>query len=194
MVCDIWASVFQLRYRKDAAIQVHIFAFFSVYVMSEECGHHDRQTAQQVWQAGLVAEVLVTRCSAESDDAEMSKNTRQKAPRTEEGLFLEADWTRYFLQQPLNGNLGHYMLKWGSIYVANIPRLENTVCRQNRDALSADCGHSVGTLHFKKEFISLHLKHLHFCFRSPAHILCLDLLSRRQVVHSVHCEDFLYAC
>lgn len=50
----------------------------------------------------------------------------------------------------------------------------------------------VRRFHFKKEFISLQLKHLHFCFRSPAHILCLYLQSRQQV-WLVHREDFLSA-
>lgn len=53
--------------------------------------------------------------------------------------------------------------------------------------------HLVQNFHFKKGVISLHLKHLHFCFRLPVNILCLNLKSRQQV-WLVHCEDFLCVC
>lgn len=41
-------------------MEVHIFAFSVVYVMSEEFGQHNKKTTKQVWQVGLLAEFVVT--------------------------------------------------------------------------------------------------------------------------------------
>ena len=77
---------------------MHIFAFLSVYVMSEEFG--ERETTQQVWQVGLVAvrgdaqlRVMIYRCQ------------RYKVLHTEEGQ------RETLLQQPQSGNFGHRTLK-----------------------------------------------------------------------------------
>lgn len=41
-------------------MEVQIFAFSVVYVMSEEFGQHNEKTTKQVRQVGLVAEFVVT--------------------------------------------------------------------------------------------------------------------------------------
>ena len=52
---DIRASV-SVRKLKMQLCNCRFFEFFSVYVMSQEFGHHNRKTTKQARQVGLVAE------------------------------------------------------------------------------------------------------------------------------------------
>lgn len=112
-----------------------------------------------------------------------------------------ADWTTYFLQQPLNGNWGHCVLKRGSVSVTQMPCLENSDCPRNSDTYVINCGHFFfGRFKVKLSFqgrvdptSSQTSSSETSSLWLPVHILCLSLQSRQQV-WLVHCDDFLCVC
>lgn len=66
------------------------FAFFRVYITSEEFGQPDRKTTKQVWQVGLVAAFVTTSCSAVSDECPNTNAYRRQ--QTEQGTSCSNHW------------------------------------------------------------------------------------------------------
>lgn len=62
-------------------------AFFRVRVILEEFGQRVGETSKPVWQVGLVAEVVVTRCSAGSNDRHPSSHKKKITYTQKKGLL-----------------------------------------------------------------------------------------------------------
>lgn len=131
--------------------------------MSKEFGQHNTVTAQQVWQDGLV---VVTGCSAAKTHTWPSTNT------------YTVNWTRYVLQQPLNGNSHVFILHIYPAWKIPLTSEENIVAAQLVHLLSHFATNT--QLHFISTTSIFVLSYLHlYLLYFYIYILYLIVLSRQ---------------